>query len=111
MALCASVFDPLPREGRWGAAVLLDGNLGIGGDSVRLLTRLRTLLRPGGRVLAEAEAPGVASRSTHLRMQHSAWQPWAVVSVDDVEQVASAAGFRLDATRPLEGRWFALLDA
>src|SRR5262245_10811783 len=25
-----SVFDRLPREGRWGSALLIDGNIGIG---------------------------------------------------------------------------------
>ncbi|GAA3027180.1 hypothetical protein GCM10020229_43190 [Kitasatospora albolonga] len=34
-ALCRSVFDRLPGEGRWGAVLLADGNLGIGGDHVR----------------------------------------------------------------------------
>ena len=27
-----SVFSPLPGEGRWGAVVLFDGNVGIGGS-------------------------------------------------------------------------------
>ena len=27
-----SVFDPLPGEGRWASVLLLDGNIGIGGD-------------------------------------------------------------------------------
>lgn len=54
-----SVFDRLSDEGRWGTALLLDGNIGIGGDPVRLLRRTRTLLRDGGRVLVEAEGPGV----------------------------------------------------
>ena len=30
-----SVFDPLPREGRWRSAFLIDGNIGIGGDAPR----------------------------------------------------------------------------
>ncbi len=33
----------------------MDGNVGIGGDPVTLLTRLRELPRPGGRLLAEAD--------------------------------------------------------
>ena len=31
--LQGSVFDPLPREGGWAAALLVDGNIGIGGDA------------------------------------------------------------------------------
>ena len=30
-ALHRSVFDPLPGQGRWGTALLADGNIGIGG--------------------------------------------------------------------------------
>src|SRR5204863_7462240 len=36
-----SVFDPLPGHGRWRTIVLADGNIGIGGDPVRLLRRCR----------------------------------------------------------------------
>jgi len=39
-----SVFDPLPAEGAWSTALLFDGNIGIGGDPARLLTRVRELL-------------------------------------------------------------------
>src|SRR5207244_2901221 len=41
-----SVFDPLPRSGGWGTALLLDGNVGIGGDPARLLRRVGSLIRP-----------------------------------------------------------------
>ena len=42
-ALCRSVFDPLPAEGRWAAVLALDGNIGIGGDPVAFLDRMRHL--------------------------------------------------------------------
>ncbi len=48
-----SVFDRVPGVGRWRTALLLDGNLGIGGAPVRLLQRLGDLLAPGGEVVAE----------------------------------------------------------
>src|SRR4029453_1954232 len=32
LVLLRSVFDPIPGEGRWGTVLLLDGNVGIGGD-------------------------------------------------------------------------------
>ena len=53
-----SVFDPLPGERRWGTVLLLDGNVGIGGDPVALLARAAWLLRPGGVVVAEVDPPG-----------------------------------------------------
>ncbi len=43
-----SVFGPLPKEGRWGSALLLDGNFGIGGDPAAALgSRARTRLSRG----------------------------------------------------------------
>ncbi|MBD3940507.1 methyltransferase domain-containing protein [Microbacterium sp. NEAU-LLC] len=53
-----SVFDSLPDEGTWGAALLLDGNIGIGGDPAALLRRCRQLLRPGGRLVVETHRDG-----------------------------------------------------
>lgn len=45
-ALRRSVFEPLPGEGRWDTALLLDGNVGIGGDPAALLHRMAQLLTP-----------------------------------------------------------------
>ncbi|MFC9327034.1 methyltransferase domain-containing protein [Kitasatospora sp. NPDC057015] len=61
-ALCRSVFERLPGEGRWGAVLLADGNLGIGGDPAALLGRIAQLLRPGGRLLVEVEPQEVDER-------------------------------------------------
>lgn len=46
-ALRRSVFEPLPGEGRWGTALLIDGNIGIGGDPQALLRRVGAVLAPG----------------------------------------------------------------
>ena len=48
-----SVFEALPLEGRWRSALLLDGNIGIGGDPTRMLARCAQLLGPGGVLLVE----------------------------------------------------------
>ena len=53
-----SVFETLPGEGRWRTALLLDGNIGIGGDPVRLLRRCGALVHLSGCVVVEVEAPG-----------------------------------------------------
>src|SRR5207249_2951296 len=45
LVLERSVFDRVPGAGRWGTALLLDGNLGIGGEPVMLLSRVASLLR------------------------------------------------------------------
>ncbi|WP_406095032.1 class I SAM-dependent methyltransferase [Streptomyces sp. NBC_01013] len=61
-ALRRSVFEPLPGEGRWGTVLLLDGNIGIGGDPRRLLDRAAGLLAPGGLLIAETVAQDIDER-------------------------------------------------
>lgn len=62
-ALRAQIEQPLPAEGRWGTVLLIDGNIGIGGDVTRLLTRCRDLVSPGGLIICEVDA------STHRHDQ------------------------------------------
>lgn len=66
-ALRRSVFDPLPGEGRWGTVLLVDGNIGIGGDPGRLLRRAAALLAPGGLLIAETAPQDIDERvQVHL---------------------------------------------
>ena len=108
-----SVFDPLPGRGRWGSALLLDGNIGIGGDPERLLRRIAELLAPRGLVLVEVHHPATASRPVTVRVEAggatSSWFTWAVVSATDVRRVAGVAGFDVDEIWREGGRWFASL--
>ncbi len=50
-----SVFERLPLEGSWASILLMDGNIGIGGDPRTLLERCGELLAPGGVVLVEVD--------------------------------------------------------
>ncbi|HEX6420887.1 MAG TPA: class I SAM-dependent methyltransferase [Acidimicrobiales bacterium] len=97
-ALRRSVFDPLPGERRWGTVLLLDGNVGIGGDPVALLGRAAALLRPGGVVVAEVEPPGRPTRRLTVRVESPGgtgpWFPWARVSADAFAGLAARAGLR-----------------
>ncbi|MEV8019735.1 class I SAM-dependent methyltransferase [Streptomyces sp. NPDC086554] len=61
-ALRRSVFDSLPDEGSWGTALLIDGNIGIGGDPGALLARTARLLAPGGLLIAETAPVDVDER-------------------------------------------------
>ncbi|MGW7334191.1 class I SAM-dependent methyltransferase [Streptomyces sp. NPDC054840] len=61
-ALCRSVFDPLPGEGRWGTVLLIDGNIGIGGDPAALLHRAAQLASPDGSLLVEVTTADVDER-------------------------------------------------
>jgi SAM-dependent methyltransferase len=107
-----SAFDALPGEGRWGSVLLLDGNVGIGGDPAALLARCAALLRPGGQLVAEVEPPGTAARSLTVRLESgpvtTRWFPWAQVGADDAATLLTGAGLRPAATRAeADGRWFA----
>ena len=110
-----SVFDPLPREGRWRSAFLIDGNIGIGGDSPRLLRRLRQVLAGDGRVLVEVEPPGRPNVVTLVRVEHGhrcgPWFPWARVGIDGIDSIARVAGLRTTWTYAQEGRWFVQLTS
>ena len=100
-----SVFDPLPGEGRWGSTLLWDGNIGIGGDPIRLLRRCRSLVRPGGRVVVEVEPPGTPSRRCRARLergpQKSDWFGWSVVGADAIIGLAADAGLSTRAVSAL----------
>ena len=114
-AVRRSIFQPVPGEGGWDSVLLADGNIGIGGDPVALLTRCRDLLAPDGRVLAELDRPGTGLRAARVRLERGvergSWFPWAHVGVDAVAGPAAAAGLEVTATWELDGRWFAALAA
>ena len=54
-ALHQSIFEPVPHEGVWGTALLLDGNIGIGGSVPALLRRMDQVLSPTGSILIEVD--------------------------------------------------------
>jgi SAM-dependent methyltransferase len=113
-AIVASVFDELPGAGSWQTALLLDGNIGIGGAPERLLSRVAGLLSPDGEALVELDPPGVASGPVRACLQSagggtSAWFPWARLAWDDVELLAGVAGFVVAERWSAGDRWFARL--
>lgn len=110
-----SIFDHLPGAGTWRTALLLDGNIGIGGCPVALLRRVAGMLREDGRVLAELEPPGAGLRSGRVRLdggtRTSAPFAWARVAVDAIDAPATAAGLAVAERWSDDGRWFAALEA
>jgi SAM-dependent methyltransferase len=113
-ALHRDVFSVLPGEGRWSTALLADGNIGIGGDPVRLLRRVGNLLAPEGRVVVDLAGPGGPVRIRRIRLEvRGATTPpfsWAVVPADQLELLAEASALRILELTQHRGRWFAELD-
>jgi SAM-dependent methyltransferase len=112
-AIQRDVFDRLPGEGRWRTALLADGNVGIGGDPVTLLTRMRQLVEPGGQVVAELAEPGTCSTSAWAALECDGTRSrpfrWAVLAADDIGPVAGRAGLAVAATHVIGERWVAVL--
>ena len=84
VALHRSVFSHIPGEGRWETVLLIDGNIGIGGDPIALLRRVRQLLAPTGRALIELEPPATVGHIGPARIRRvdgvvTSWFPWARV--------------------------------
>jgi len=113
-AILRSVFADVPRAGTWRTALLLDGNVGIGGAPAALLARARALVAPGGVVLAETGPPGTPSRRLRVRLEApgsvSPWFGWATVGPDGIAAPARAAGLVPAGTFDAGGRWFARLE-
>lgn len=110
-AIEGSIFADVPSAGSWGSALLLDGNIGIGGHPAALLARVASLLRPAGRLLVEFAPPEVDTVTQRLRLegavQVSSWFRWSTVSVCAVGELAAATGLSVSETWEVEGRWFA----
>lgn len=94
-----SVFDDVPGTGSWDVLLLLDGNVGIGGDPAALLRRCADIGSPGAHLLVEVavrrdqdrrftawiSTPGVAD---------SAGFAWAEVGADALAAHAAVTGWR-----------------
>lgn len=109
------VFGPLPREAGWHHVLLADGNIGIGGDPIRLLTRSRELLAPGGTVLLDLQGTGAHLRTDRLRLRAndvaSDWFHWSSLPTGALPAVAAACGFGVLGIWRSAGRWQAELGA
>jgi SAM-dependent methyltransferase len=110
-AIEGSIFDRLPGAGTWGSALLLDGNIGIGGRPDALLRRVAELLAPGGQILLELEPPGAGAVTQRLRLEGdgtaSEWFAWARVAIDALDGPVAATGLVVTERWCDGGRWFA----
>ena len=112
-ALRRDVFHTLPGEGRWETALLADGNIGIGGDPVALLRRLREVLDPRGRVVAELAAPGTVHTDDWASLECGGERHvirWSVVGVEDIDRIAQRAGLAVIERARFGERWCVVLE-
>lgn len=123
------LFDTAPagprgcdHAARWATVLLIDGNIGIGGDPGALLTRIAALLAPGGHVLVEAAGPHSATgpaedeqlldaRFVDRAGYHAPTFGWAIVGPAAVVRHATAAGLAVTHSWTGHGRTFLCLTA
>ncbi|MGL4340262.1 MAG: class I SAM-dependent methyltransferase [Rhodoglobus sp.] len=115
MALERSIFDRVPLEGRWRTILLMDGNVGIGGDPLALLMRCRDLLAEGGSIVVELDGEAeVNDRAMYTVLDRegneSAPFPWARVGAGAVERIASGSGLVVIDRWDVDARHFVRLS-
>lgn len=108
-AIQRDIFESLPGEGRWMTALLIDGNVGIGGSPTRVVSRASELIADGGRILIEVD-----SAITHIEIdtvrietpdhRPGQWFPWARVGICGLESVVHACGLTVLSVWEQSGR-------
>lgn len=98
MAIRQSIFDPVPYEGSWETVLLLDGNIGIGGNIAAILRRLGQVLAPDGSVLVEVEQEATLDVSYSAILRGSGSEssepfPWARVGSLALDTYAADGGW------------------
>ncbi|TPW72822.1 bifunctional 2-polyprenyl-6-hydroxyphenol methylase/3-demethylubiquinol 3-O-methyltransferase UbiG [Schumannella sp. 10F1B-5-1] len=110
-ALRRSVFERLPLEGGWGTILLMDGNVGIGGDPRLLLARCRELLAEGGSLVVEAESqPDLLETAVFIAVDDDGREsgpfPWSRVGRIALRELVLEVGLQLDDEWETSGRYF-----
>lgn len=111
LALLRSVFHRVPLEGRWQTILLMDGNVGIGGDPEALLRRCRALLAPLGGIVVEVDPdPELSVRSLCTVVDDGGNEsepfPWARIGWSAFEAVARRVGLAVVTHWEASGRHF-----
>jgi SAM-dependent methyltransferase len=114
IVLNTSVFAELPLEGGWGTLLLLDGNIGIGGDPGALLARCAQLLTTGGALIVEVSADPDRDHAYEGTLEDERGRrsdvfPWAEIGIDALRARSATAGLRVVQDWVSDGRWFARL--
>lgn len=91
------VFAHQLGEAQWATALLIDGNIGIGGDPLQLLRRCASLLRAGGQLLIETDPDPALDERCWLDVididgTPLGRQPWARLGFRAVNRLLPDAG-------------------
>ena len=111
-----SIFDRLPSEGAWQTALLVDGNIGIGGDVDAMLARCRDILAADGEIVVEVSTQLDCDRTFTGRVvdthgHESASFPWAEIGRTGLVARAGMLGLEERQFWMLDGRSFCRLGA
>jgi SAM-dependent methyltransferase len=111
--LFASVFESVPQEGAWQTVLLVDGNIGIGGDVAAMLARCRDLIAPDGEIVVELNPDDSTYTGTLVDSDggSSALFPWAEVGLDRVTALVPTLGLVVRQSWVTDGRSFCRLVA
>ena len=106
-----SVFTPLPFEGQWQTLLLVDGNIGIGGDPRALMARCAALLARGGALVIEVSGDPDHDLSYEGTLEDAEGRrsepfPWAEIGARALQPHALAAGLSLVQEWRVSGRSF-----
>ncbi len=111
-----SVFGRVPRAGRWRTVLLVDGNVGIGGDVAALLARCAALTTRGGGIVVETHPDRwrderFTGRLTDVAGRSSGEFPWAEIGLRALEETAAGLGLTTRQSWRIGGRDFVRLAA
>jgi SAM-dependent methyltransferase len=92
-----SVFGALPNEKSWQTILLVDGNIGIGGNVDALLARCEELLAPTGEIVIELHTDDDLDRTYTGRLVDlhggtSEIFPWAEIGLAGISRRAAPLG-------------------
>ncbi|MEE3853095.1 methionine biosynthesis protein MetW [Gordonia sp. LSe1-13] len=106
--LLRDIHGPLPGEGRWTTALLIDGNVGIGGAPERVLARAAELVHRGGTIVVEIDPAVEHVEYETVRVEGdeyaSSWFPWARIGLLGAENLSGCCGLRIAGTWEHGGR-------
>ncbi len=107
------VFDWLPLR-TWRTILLLDGNIGIGGDPSVLLRRVEQLLAADGRVIVEVTTDASPTLVTRVRTEVDGiagpWFAWATVALGCLRKATAITNLVVTDEWQTNDRTFAMLE-